>query len=76
MEIKLPKLPLEIIVRFGSENKIISIENNVCRVTIEERPENNKANLEIIKYFSKLLGKRIRIIKGLKSRRKVIDYAK
>ncbi|MBU2633973.1 MAG: DUF167 domain-containing protein [Nanoarchaeota archaeon] len=68
-------LPLEIIVKIGTKNEI-NFKDSVCRVTIKEKAENNKANIEIIKYFSKLIGRRVRIINGLKSKRKVIDYVK
>jgi len=69
------KLPLEIIVKIGNKNEI-NFKDGICRVTIKERAEDGKANIEIVKYFSKLVGCRVRIIKGLKSKRKVIDYVK
>lgn len=57
------------------KNRIIGFdeEKGAYRVEIEARPEQNKANIEIIKFFSKLLKKRVRIIKGLKSREKVLE---
>ncbi len=64
-----------IIVKPNSpKNKIINFdkEKNTYRVNIKERPEQNKANIEIIKFFSKLLKKKVKIIKGLKSREKVL----
>jgi len=42
------------------------------RVNIKEKAEDNKANIEIIKFFSKLLKKKVKIIKGLKSKEKVL----
>ena len=39
---------------------------------IESEPENNKANLEIIKFFRKLSGHDVKILKGLKSKNKTI----
>jgi len=42
-------------------------------VNIKAKAEQNKANIEIIKFFSKLLKKRVRIIKGLKSREKILN---
>jgi len=70
------KLPLEIVVKAGSSKNSINFKDKVCRVTIKEKAENNKANIEIVKYFSKLVGRRVKIIKGLKSKRKVIDYVR
>ena len=68
------KLPLEIIVKAGSKENSIDFKNSVCRVTIKEKAENNKANIELIKFLSKLLGRRIKIVRGLKSKGKIIDY--
>jgi hypothetical protein len=35
-------------------------------------PDKNKANIEIVKFFSKLLKKKVEIKKGMKSRNKVL----
>jgi uncharacterized protein (TIGR00251 family) len=41
-------------------------------IFVKSQPENNKANIEIIKGLSKILGVEVRIIRGLKSKNKVI----
>jgi len=41
-------------------------------ISIKSSPENNKANIEIIKELSKLLNADVRIIKGLKSKNKTL----
>lgn len=58
----------------SSRNSILGYdkERKAYRVTIKAKPEGNKANIEIIRFFSKLLKKRVRIIKGLRSKEKVI----
>jgi uncharacterized protein (TIGR00251 family) len=58
----------------SSKNKILGFDKakNAYRVRIHAKPEDNKANIEIVKFFSKLLKKKVRIIKGLKGREKVI----
>lgn len=58
----------------SSRNEILGYdkERKVYRVNIKAKPENNKANVEIIKFFSRLLKKRVSIVKGLKSKEKVI----
>lgn len=69
------KNTLSIIVKPNSnENKIISFDENkkALKVLIKAPAENNKANIEVIKYFSKLTGKNIKIIKGLKSKNKML----
>ena len=58
----------------SSRNEILSYddEKGVYRVNIKAKAEDNKANIEVIKFFSRVLKKRVRIIKGLKSREKII----
>lgn len=74
MDIKSNKF--KIIVKPNSkENKIEGFdkERNAYRVCIKAKPERNKANIEIIKFLSKLLKKKVKISSGLKSREKVIE---
>ena len=66
---------LKIIVKPNSkENKILSYDENkqALRVSIEAPAEDNKANIEVIKFFSKLLKKKVTIRSGLKSKEKLI----
>ena len=65
----------KIIVRPNSQkNQILNYDKakQAYRVNIKAKPEHNKANIEIIKFFSKLLKKRVRIVKGLNSKEKLI----
>jgi len=57
------------------ENKIEGFDNkmNAYIVHVKARPEDNKANIEIIKFLSRLLKKKVRIVSGLKSRKKIIQ---
>ena len=56
------------------ENKIERFDVNKCAyiVSIKAKPEDNKANIEIIKFLSKHLKKKVRIASGLKSKEKII----
>ena len=56
------------------KNEIVKFdkERQAYRVNIKEKAEDNKANIEIIKFFSKLLKKKVKIIKGLRSKEKII----
>jgi len=58
----------------SSKNEILGFdkERNAYRVAIHAKPEDNRANIEIVKFFSKLLKKKVRIVKGLRGREKVI----
>ena len=67
---------LEIIVRpNSSSNEIIGYDQarSAVRVNIKAPAEDNKANIEVIKFFSKFIGKKIRIITGLKNKRKTLS---
>jgi uncharacterized protein (TIGR00251 family) len=69
------KSSIKIIVKPNSpNNEIVSYdkEKDAYRVNIKPLPEKNKANIEVIKFFSKLLKKKISIVKGLKSREKIL----
>ena len=54
----------------SSQSKIVEENGNIV-VHVKAPPENNKANLEVIKLFSKLY-KNVKIIKGLSSKRKLL----
>ena len=49
-------------------------EKDVYLVDVSKEPENNKANFEIIKLFSKLTKKKVKIIKGSKSNKKTLKF--
>ncbi len=67
------QLPIELKVNANKKKtEITKIENNIYHVNVKARAENNKANLELIKFFSKLTGKQVRILSGLKSKKKLI----
>ena len=66
---------LKIIVRpNSSENKIIGYDESrkAVKVNIAAKPEENKANMEVIKFFSRLLKKRVKIKSGFISKEKLL----
>ena len=66
---------LKIIVKpNSSKNQIIKWDSDkqALRISIKSKPEQGKANLEIVKFFSRLLKKDIKIISGLTSKKKII----
>ena len=68
---------LKIIVRpNSSENKIIGYDESrkAVKVNIAAKPEENKANMEVIKFFSRLLKKRVKIKYGLTSKEKLLFF--
>ena len=58
----------------SSKNEIVSYDKDkkAYRVNIKAKPEDNKANVEVVKFFSKLFKKRARIVRGLKSKEKIL----
>ena len=64
-----------IIVRTNApETKIVKWdpEKTSFRVDVAAPPEDNKANIELIKFFTRLLKKDVRIIRGATSKQKIL----
>ncbi len=69
---------LKIIVKTNSpKTEIIGYDEDrtVLRVNVNAVPENNKANIEIVKFFKKLLKKQVKMVSGFKCREKVIEIS-
>lgn len=45
------------------------------RVSISAPAEDNKANIAVIKFFSKLTKKKVRIVSGLTSKEKILEFS-
>ncbi|MBI1971923.1 MAG: DUF167 domain-containing protein [Candidatus Aenigmarchaeota archaeon] len=63
----------EVRVAFGDERLIV--KGDSIAISVKSKPENNKANLEIIKRLARHFGvphQNVRIVKGLASRKKLI----
>ena len=56
------------------KTEIIEIKNNILKVAVKAPAEQNKANIELIKFFSKLTNKKVKIIKGLTSKLKILRF--
>jgi len=66
-------LPVKIKVKANKHRtEIIGKEGSVYVVHVKAPAEKNKANLELIKFFSQLTGKKVNILRGKTSRRKLI----
>ena len=69
------KLPIKIIVKPNSKKtQILNYDEKrkAYKVEVKAPPEKNKANIEIKKYFSKLLKKPVKIISGKTSKVKIL----
>ena len=49
-------------------------EKKALRVNVHAEPEKGKANREIIKFFSKLTKKKVKIASGLTSKQKLLRF--
>ena len=68
------QFPIKLKVKPNSrKTEILKEENNEILLAVRSPAENNKANMEIIKFFSREFKTRVKIVKGLKSRNKIID---
>lgn len=65
------EFPLNIKVNVNKKKTEI-VSSDPFILNIKEKAEKNKANLEIIKFLSKYFGKQVKIVRGLKSKNKVI----
>jgi uncharacterized protein (TIGR00251 family) len=66
---------LKIIVKPSySKNSILGYDSNkkALKIAVKAPPKKGKANQEVIKFISKLLKKKVEIVKGLTSREKVL----
>lgn len=67
---------LKITVKPNSSKTVISgydAEKNIIKVDVAAVPDKDKANKEIVKFFSKLLKQKVRIKSGLRSREKILE---
>ena len=74
MEIK--EWIFKVIVKPNSrKNEILGYdeEKQAYIIGIKEKAEDNKANIGLIRFLSKILGRKARIKSGLKSREKIIE---
>ena len=48
-------------------------ETNILSISLKAVPDKGKANQELIRFVSKLLKNKVRIVSGLKSRKKTLE---
>jgi len=57
----------------SKKQKIEVVSSKEYIVSLKNLAENNKANLELLKLLEKYFNKKIKIIKGLKNKKKIIE---
>lgn len=58
----------------SGEQSVEKKKESFLLVYLKSPPENNKANLELIKILKKYFGRDIRIKSGFKSKNKVVEF--
>ncbi|HSB47802.1 MAG TPA: DUF167 domain-containing protein [Candidatus Bilamarchaeum sp.] len=64
---------VEVTVAPNSRGFSLSIKNGRIRIALKSPPENNRANIELIRELSRLTGSGVRILSGAGSKRKTLE---
>ena len=66
-------IALKIITKPNSKKtEIVSDNDGILIITIKSPPEKGKANQELVKFLSKHFKRKVEIISGFKSKRKIL----
>jgi len=64
---------IEVKVKPGAKKEEIDkVSENKYIIKLKEKPEDNKANLELLRLLKRHFGKEVKLIKGLKSKNKIV----
>ena len=65
---------MKILVKPNSKENSIEFnkQKNIYVVSVKEKPQNNKANIAVLKLMKKKFNKKFKIIQGLKSKEKLL----
>jgi uncharacterized protein len=64
---------IHVVVKPNShKTEILSCDEGVYRISVKAPPDKGKANTELVKFLSKHFGKRVQIISGMASKKKMI----
>ena len=67
------KFPVEVRVKTNCNRNNLFVKEGKYFLELNAKPKNNEANMELIKFFSKEFKIKVKIIRGLKSKNKLID---
>ncbi|HDD45899.1 MAG TPA: DUF167 domain-containing protein [Candidatus Aenigmarchaeota archaeon] len=66
---------IKVVVKPNASKFAIKKKDNYYIVSVKSVAENGKANMELIRELRKFFGRRVRIIRGVKSRKKIIEIS-
>jgi uncharacterized protein (TIGR00251 family) len=58
----------------SNKNKIVKMEDGTYKIWLKSVPEKGKANKELAKYLKKITGITVKIVSGLTSEHKTIEF--
>ncbi len=58
----------------SNQNKIVKMEDGTFKIWLKSAPEKGKANKELQKYLKKITGISVKIVSGLTSENKKIEF--
>ena len=64
---------IKVRVKTNTKEEIEKISDSEYKVSLKEKPKNNKANIALLKIMKKYFKKDVKIIKGLKSKDKILE---
>lgn len=64
---------IEIKVKAHSKKQEVLKVGKRYIVSLKQKPEDNKANIELMKLLKKYFGKDIKIVRGLKNKNKIVE---
>jgi len=67
------KFPLEVKVRTNCSRNNLILKEGKYFLELNAKPKNNEANIELVKFLSRRFKKRLRILRGFRSRVKLLD---
>ena len=76
MEIPRKKMMIKLKVKPNSKEQNIEKNNGLYHVKLKSSPENNKANLELVKFLKEYFKKEVRIKSGFTSKNKIVEILK
>ena len=57
----------------SGREEVVKIFENEYKVYLKKHAEDGKANLELLKFLKKYFGANVKILKGLRSRDKIVE---
>jgi len=66
-------MKIEVKVKPASGKQDIKKINGKYIVSLKQKTEDNKANIELLKFLKKKFKREVRLVKGLKSKNKIVE---